>query len=190
MAVNRRAFDMLANAYYDGFVEATKHRPWDDMFDWAALKGQQYARDKLFPAENSASQGEDREAGAARAAALDDLISSSAEEYDSLPQPSEPSAAEKRLTAATCTFAEHIDRDGVGWSRMRHDDVCAVLGEIERLRELASEVLRHNDEAPYGLCDDVAVSGKSCQSYGLEYTLKKLRAALAKPLPPAPEGSK
>jgi hypothetical protein len=45
----------------------------------------------------------------------------------------EPSAAEQRLTAITCSFAQHIDRDGVGWSQMRHDDVCALLGEVERL---------------------------------------------------------
>jgi hypothetical protein len=67
----------------------------------------------------------------------------------------EPSAAERRLTAATCTFAEHIDRDGVGWSKMRHDDVCAILGEVERLRAATAQpsaaarhLFRRDDEDP------------------------------------------
>jgi hypothetical protein len=43
-------------------------------------------------------------------------------------------AAVGRLTWATCTFPEHIDREGLGWSKFRTADVCLVLGEVERLQ--------------------------------------------------------
>jgi hypothetical protein len=55
---------------------------------------------------------------------------------DPSPAVTDYSAPVERLTRATCTFAQHIDRDGVGWSRMRHDDVCAVLGRLEALESL------------------------------------------------------
>jgi hypothetical protein len=42
-------------------------------------------------------------------------------------------AAVERLTRITCSFAQHIDRDGVGTSQMRHDDVCMLLGRYEAL---------------------------------------------------------
>lgn len=35
--------ERLGTAYYDGFVECSKRTPWDDMFDWAAVKGRHYA---------------------------------------------------------------------------------------------------------------------------------------------------
>ena len=52
-----------------------------------------------------------------------------------------------RLTRATCSFAQHIDRDGVGWSSMRLDDVCAILGEVERLQRNESRLEVERDEA-------------------------------------------
>ncbi len=55
-------------------------------------------------------------------------------------EPLQERTAVERLTRATCTFAEHVDRDGIGWSHMRHDDVCAVLGELERLQALVGRL--------------------------------------------------
>lgn len=49
-AAQRRACELIANAYYEGFVECSKHQPWEDMFDWAALKGQDHARTALAKA--------------------------------------------------------------------------------------------------------------------------------------------
>jgi Lar family restriction alleviation protein len=81
--------------------------------------------------------GDEDEARAAAIAAWNTRVSeggSSGGRVQAAPDgATEPSAAEQRLTAITCSFAQHIDRDGVGWSQMRHDDVCALLGEVERL---------------------------------------------------------
>lgn len=38
---------LVATAWYDGFVDAKKRADWDDMYDWAALSGESYAREKL-----------------------------------------------------------------------------------------------------------------------------------------------
>ena len=45
-AINEMASLETSNAYYAGFVECSKHTPWDDMFDWAALKSLEYAKNK------------------------------------------------------------------------------------------------------------------------------------------------
>lgn len=54
-------------------------------------------------------------------------------------------AAVERLTRITCAFPQHIDRDHIGWSKMRHDDACAVLGAVERMQLAMTELLAGHD---------------------------------------------
>lgn len=39
--------------------------------------------------------------------------------------------AVERLTRAANSFAQHIDRDGIGWIRVQQNDVFTALGAIE-----------------------------------------------------------
>ena len=57
----------VGNAFYDGFRDAIGKEPWDDCYDYAAVKGRDYAREKVkvyraaFPLPSAPNQA--KEAG-------------------------------------------------------------------------------------------------------------------------------
>lgn len=57
----------VGNAFYEGFRDAIGEEPWDDCYDYAAVKGQDYAREKMkayrdaFPLPSAPNQA--KEAG-------------------------------------------------------------------------------------------------------------------------------
>lgn len=55
--------------------------------------------------------------------------------------------AADRLTRASNTFPAHIDRDGVGWIKVRQDDVFAILGEREALLADNARMVKALEEA-------------------------------------------